>query len=215
MAISALTCDNKVGREVRQHLDPGLTPSREGLVMQPTRTCSVDGCEKVPRNRQMCWKHYCRMRTYGDPLVTKNNMDAEQRENWETLIGRRVPNRPDEGCWLWAGKMRHGYPVVQLGAEKTAGAHRKSYELAVGPLGDLTVDHTCFVPQCVRPSHLQLLTKTENQKRQKTVVFNQCRSGRHKFTPENTLTLANGRRTCRACRDEKKAAWDAARSLDQ
>lgn len=69
-------------------------------------------------------------------------------------------------CWLWTGSMRTGdesaYGQFNIDNRKF-GAHRVAYELAYGPIpGDLCVLHTCDTPRCVRPDHLFLGTRADN-----------------------------------------------------
>lgn len=33
------------------------------------RNCSVDGCDKPTKNKDLCWAHYGRYRKYGDPML--------------------------------------------------------------------------------------------------------------------------------------------------
>lgn len=69
-------------------------------------------------------------------------------------------------CWLWtASRTPEGYG--QFGAEKRRIlAHRFSYELSVGPIPEgLELDHLCRNRGCVRPDHLQPVTRQENARR--------------------------------------------------
>ncbi len=69
------------------------------------------------------------------------------------------------GCWLWyhpTGTVGYGqFHVAQGGICQ---AHRVSYVIAYGavPPGKIVM-HRCDTPQCVRPDHLQLGTRSENQ----------------------------------------------------
>lgn len=64
----------------------------------------------------------------------------------------------ESGCWEWNGSRtwgRGGYGQLnQKGL--VLKAHRVSYELYKGPVGDAWVLHNCDNPPCVRPDHLYL-----------------------------------------------------------
>lgn len=72
-------------------------------------------------------------------------------------------------CWLWVGaRASRGYGLFVYDGRRGY-AHRFSYELHVGaiPVG-LTVDHVyprCTSKLCVRPNHLELVTRQENSRR--------------------------------------------------
>lgn len=81
----------------------------------------------------------------------------------------------DGGCWTWtAGR----YPTNGYGYFRNRKAHRVAYSLFVGPLDpELTVDHLCHTADldcpgglcphrlCVRPDHLEQVTREENYRR--------------------------------------------------
>lgn len=105
-----------------------------------------------------------------------------------------------DACTIWEGRIdRHGYG--RLGAHL---AHRVTYEREVGPIPDgMELDHLCRVRACVNPSHLEPVTKRENQIRGVGFVAinaakTHCASG-HAFDVANTYVKPNGRRQCRAC----------------
>jgi len=101
-------------------------------------------------------------------------------------------------CWEWAGPRdkagysRHSHFQV----------HRIVYEEMVGPIPPgMTVDHICWNRPCVNPAHLQLLTHSENARRQRSAFKTHCSKG-HEYTEENTYTRpggSGGARDCRAC----------------
>ena len=60
----------------------------------------------------------------------------------------------DDACWLWTGaRYRAGYGSIKISGVSVY-AHRVSFELAFGPLGELHRLHKCDTPACVNPSHL-------------------------------------------------------------
>lgn len=112
-----------------------------------------------------------------------------------------------ETCWLWTGAVSpNGYGAFWDGARQVV-SHRAAYLLLVGPIADgMTVDHLCRVRSCVNPSHMEIVTRSENSrrgaehssfgamKRAETC----CKRG-HAFDESNTY-WDNGRRACRICR---------------
>lgn len=67
------------------------------------------------------------------------------------------------GCRSWqAATDRHGYGYIWFN-EKLVYAHRFSYALAYGECANnLVIGHKCHNSLCVNPSHLQLVTKQQN-----------------------------------------------------
>lgn len=71
-------------------------------------------------------------------------------------------------CWDWtAALMYQGYGHFGVTSKNVQRAHRYSYEINVGPIPPgYFVDHLCFRPPCVNPSHLEAVTpKTNNERR--------------------------------------------------
>jgi hypothetical protein len=68
------------------------------------------------------------------------------------------------GCWLWQRCIdRGGYG--QMGKST---AHRYVFNLYRGAIPDgLHIDHLCRVRHCVNPSHMELVSPTENVRRGK------------------------------------------------
>lgn len=50
-------------------LTHSLDLGEEGLAMQATRTCSVEGCERAAKKREWCNAHYRRWLRHGDPAA--------------------------------------------------------------------------------------------------------------------------------------------------
>jgi HNH endonuclease len=128
---------------------------------------------------------------------------------------------PENDCMIWTAsraRSRNGNGGGTFSADgKTVMAYRWAYERYRGPIPEgLVCDHLCRDPMCVNPDHIEIVTRSENNKRGLTghqkKSRNQhthqryCKRG-HEFTAENTYTRIqqNGkpRRYCNACRKGK------------
>lgn len=126
-------------------------------------------------------------------------MTAEER------LLARLPERPEGGCWIWAGAANpNGYGTIYGLRGTKEYVHRFAYETWVGPIPDgLTIDHVkargCVSSLCCNPAHLEPVTQSENARRipRKT----HCKHN-HEFTPENTRWRARRgslERVCLTC----------------
>ena len=122
-----------------------------------------------------------------------------------------------ETCWLWtAYTTPNGYGVFENKSPAGRLAHRISFEMARGtiPTG-LEIDHLCRVRNCVRPDHLEAVTRKTNVHRtpyiMKGMAKTHCPQG-HAYTPDN---LRTGKwRGCATChRDKMRERYRAARGL--
>jgi hypothetical protein len=67
-----------------------------------------------------------------------------------------------QGCWVWQGKTKSGYPEAILGGRYVA-IHRAVLEAKHGaPLGSQAAHHMCANRGCVNPEHLQPVTHRDN-----------------------------------------------------
>lgn len=104
----------------------------------------------------------------------------------------------NDGCWPWLGsKTKKGYGRCDVDGQRTT-AHRAMLIALRGPIpDDWDVDHLCFNPSCVRPSHLEAVTRQENLRRAKARITH-CPQG-HPYDEANTYQY-QGARQCRTCR---------------
>ena len=122
-------------------------------------------------------------------------------------IARKITVQSD-GCWTWKGPMTpNGYGKWRVGPGKPERAvHRIMWEDANNtpvPEGQ-QLDHLCRNRRCCNPSHLEVVTPSENTRRQDHAnrKKQECPRG-HSYTEENTRIDAKGRRICRACDRER------------
>lgn len=138
-------------------------------------------------------------------------------------VDRRLMLRIEKdasGCWLWTGAINHGGYGSAWCDGRSWLAHRLSYATFVGPIPDgLSVDHLCFVPRCINPSHLRLLTVSENAQNLRTALSDRCKRG-HLFDAENTMWQKDYakperglHRLCRACRQASQDRRNARRRV--
>ena len=121
-------------------------------------------------------------------------MKIEERF-WSKVYSIPAPaHRPGLGsCWLWTGAVLkgngrnagggRGYGQFRVGLKANGQQHMKgshvwAWEQENGPVpAGLELDHLCFIRACVRPSHLEPVTGTENQRRAGTVEAVVARHG--------------------------------------
>ena len=125
---------------------------------------------------------------------------------------------PETGCMEWlASKNDEGYGSLSVGG-RLYKAHRISHELRVGPIPEkYEVDHLCRNHSCVRPDHLEAVTKQENMRRGESGKYlrerTHCPQG-HEYNEENTRITKQGWRKCRACaREQMRRKREEARGV--
>jgi len=169
-----------------------------------SKTCSVEGCEKLSCSRGWCRMHYLRWLRHGDfAKLSSHWRDAPTEDRFWNKV-RAMPS----GCWKWtAATNGWGYGRFRWRGSMTT-THRIAYELLIGPVPPgLDLDHLCRNRICVNPNHMEAVTHRENCLRGEGVCarnsrVTHCPKG-HEYTSENT-TVRRGHRLCKAC----KAAWD-------
>jgi hypothetical protein len=114
-----------------------------------------------------------------------------------------IDYRPD-GCWTWnAYTQSDGYGRFWLN-RKLVSAHRAIYEHAYGDVPDgRELDHLCRNRSCVRPEHLEAVTRKENLRRGLAGALKEACAQGHPWIAENIAvrTLRSGRvmRRCLPC----------------
>ena len=112
-------------------------------------------------------------------------------------------------CWLWMGKTATGYGRLKVKGREIQ-AHRFAYELLVGSIPDgLELDHLCRVRHCVKPTHLEPVTRRVNilrgeGKAAKLARATHCIHG-HPFDFLNTYAY-KGHRFCKLCKSLRQRA---------
>lgn len=115
----------------------------------------------------------------------------------------KIPSNRDPvfGCLLYAGKLdRDGY-----GRHNGRLAHRVAWEEVHGPIGvsdkgePLTVEHICRRRACINPKHLELLSRSDQEraKNWRRRAKRQCPNG----CPMDVTAMITpaGGRLCRRC----------------
>jgi hypothetical protein len=125
------------------------------------------------------------------------------------------------GCWLstFAVNRTNGYATVGWRDEGTGyatTAHRAAWVHRNGQIPDgMVVDHTCHNRRCVNPSHLRLLSRGENARRQVAGDFplGQCRYGHPLSESRKRLKgVSAGLTYCGACQKERNDILTATRA---
>lgn len=156
----------------RESLPAGENPSSPQLdvTLRGTKErCTYCDCEVVARG--LCAKHLQRFYRHGDPLITKRLRGAPIEQRFWSKVKKgagRPAFAPHLGhCWLWQGGLfSNGYAAFWRDGHQTY-AHRVAYEFSKGtlPLPIIHLDHLCRNTACVRPSHLQPVSRSENIQR--------------------------------------------------
>lgn len=120
-------------------------------------------------------------------------------------------------CWLWSGGLHEGgYGVFNSGT-RLMGSHRWIYQQVFGKIPNgYEIDHLCKTPGCVRPSHLEAVTPSENCKRSSSwhhfvrsaSKIRECPKG-HPYNDVNTYLDKQNCRHCKTCDRERSKQYQA------
>ncbi len=155
--------------------------------------CTLPECQRPHHSHGLCHMHAERLRRTGDARAVSRTSTLDS-------FWSRVDKT--SGCWLWTGSvLNSGYGQIATRLRPTSSgtrlAHRVAYELLVGPIGDLQLDHLCRNRLCVNPAHLEPVDAAENTRRGlHGSLRTHCMYG-HELTAENTWYEA--KTNCRRC----------------
>lgn len=116
------------------------------------------------------------------------------------------------GCWIWIGSNDGGrYGRIRKPKGKMIGAHIFSHETFIGPVPPgMQIDHVkgrgCTSMACVKPTHLEAVSPSENCRRSsagdviraRERTKTHCPAG-HPYDDTNTRINRHGWRSCWAC----------------
>ncbi len=112
----------------------------------------------------------------------------------------------DTPCVEWLGAHARGYSYVVYQGQ-THLMHRLVYRWLHGIDDDeLTLDHRCRNRGCIRPDHLELVTRGENVLRGVGITAENARKT-HCPQGHEYDYAKGGRRMCRTCRAEARRAY--------
>lgn len=120
-------------------------------------------CELEAGKRWRAKRREEKARTGPPPLVNGKPCLHGGRTN--DITDKWMPE-PNSGCWLWLGaedENGYGRVVAGDGTRRIVKAHRRVYELLVGPIPEgMMLRHKCDTRCCVNPAHLEPGTVTDN-----------------------------------------------------
>lgn len=139
--------------------------------------------------------------------ITSEWLTAEYKARFWAQVEKAA-----DGCWPWTGnRTPTGYGRF-CGRRGYVLAHRYAYTVTHGTLPNgREIHHACEHPWCVRPDHLQAVTRREHSVELTPHNFTainaaktHCAHG-HEFTPENIYHAPGepGARHCLTCRRER------------
>lgn len=121
-----------------------------------------------------------------------------------------------DGCWNWTGAISvggsgrgGGYGRLTIDNRGRL-AHRVAYELTFGAIpAGLVLDHLCRNRRCVRPDHLEVVSRRENSLRGSAptvIAFRNgtCKQGHPHTSATTYITPSNGQPRCVICEPHRR-----------
>jgi len=173
-------------------------------------TCSICGAAgRVTRG--WCPKHYYRWQKFGDPLAAPTRIIGDNETRFWSKVNKDGPvpeRKPELGpCWVWMAGCSDGYGEFNAGGNRIRPAHCISYEWLVGPVPEgLVLDHLCRNRACVRPTHLEPVTRGENNRRGEAPRVRAAREGvcERGHPQDDPYIKPSGQVACRQCIEDYK-----------
>jgi hypothetical protein len=172
-------------------------------------SCSVESCGDPREVLDWCRKHYTRWYRHGDPEHRGGAFYGPTEDRFWYYTQKQA-----DGHWMWTGTVHSREPGKDYGVlwnsetKERVLAHRYSYELHNGPIPvGAEPDHTCRVPRCVAPRHLEAVTHRVNIERAENAIstINAARTTCSEGHEYDGLDKA-GHRYCIRCRRAGKRA---------
>lgn len=132
--------------------------------------CIEPGCMEPVRARYLCIHHYDIRRRAGtlpEPTFLKYWLHScPSPVRWRERIVSGSVADSTTGCWIWPRVDKNGYGrfnFKQNGVAHMTGAHRAAWLAFRGDIGGPSViDHLCRNHACCNPSHLRVVSTSEN-----------------------------------------------------
>jgi hypothetical protein len=126
--------------------------------MDPSTACSINGCGRPARAKNLCSPHYKRQWRNGSP--TAGRVTPGTRFDWM----ERHKDFAGAECLVWPFSTVRGYAAVMKNG-RTVYVHRTACEHRNGPppTPQHQAAHSCGNRRCVNPSHIRWATRSENE----------------------------------------------------
>ena len=122
------------------------------------KKCKIGGCSGVSIAKELCNKHYLRIKNYGS-----SDLPEKPKKTIQEVLLSGALKTPD-GCLVWRKSLRCGYGRFSYGG-KSYSAHIASFLVNGGVVGyGLQVNHKCNNRACIEPNHLYAGTQKDNMR---------------------------------------------------
>jgi hypothetical protein len=188
---------------------------KQSVQTSPTSSVSLLITGLLPRDYASPWD----MPIVANPPMPRPHPGAKAKAHrkrpWPERFIEKVLADAVTGCWDFCSRP-HGntYGRFMFGVGDGRYAHRLAYELWIGPIpSGLEIDHLCRNRRCVRPAHLEAVTRAVNNARSDSRSARNARKTLcgygHPFSPANTRFNRKGQRRCVTCGNARGSVANA------